>query len=537
MQGTAEITNIGTDERQVLETVLDHPESTLSEIANRAKLLPPLTYEIVSSLRMQELLLVREDDAGTRRYTVTAEAFEVLGKEPPEVKTPEAEEQEAEENRTERSHASALKRIEPLAEFPHALKEPEQRELVLKAIDEKYRTLDGIKRRVGFPAWFDMTELLAGMNVDHLIRKESKGDLAAYFRYNDKPLRFWRIGDGRIEAEFDPDFMPRDEAAKTEEFAGRAAWVNYPEKKQDPAGRSADIDIEIDEADFDPDYDDAPIGRPADAFESKVIAQNGSSSEVRKTATPAKKRTGPTAKVDISVEQLEKAMSGSKNAGQICEQLGVGMSCLYSKLNGDPDLKASYENWQARLRGSRSNSKRENSSAKSLDLDVDEVERLAREGKTAKEAAADLGMTYFVFKNRLNAKTGPNKPIRDAWYRGRKAAGSPIKVNKRPVKAPHKTRDRSADIKPVVETVTVESSIETPDKTPDRSNGIASDRQIPFAIGYAPPGSLGMLEDLSFNVGNAVLSLLHVEGADAIESAIWFLEREKARRERATKEA
>jgi hypothetical protein len=226
-------------------------------------------------------------------------------------------------------------------------------------------------------------------------------------------------------------------------------------------------------------------------------------------------------------------MSGSKNAGQVCEQLGVGMSCLYSKLNGDPDLKASYENWQALLRGSRSNSKRENSSAKSADLDVDEVERLAREGKTAKEAAADLGMTYFVFKNRLNAKTGPNKPIRDAWYRGKEAAGSPIKVDKRPAKAPHKTRDRSADIKPVVETVTVESAIDTLDKTPDRSNGISSDRQIPFAIGYAPPESLGMLEDLSFNVGNAVLSLLHVEGADAIESAIWFLEREKARRERA----
>jgi hypothetical protein len=94
---------------------------------------------------------------------------------------------------------------------------------------------------------------------------------------------------------------------------------------------------------------------------------------------------------------------------------------------------------------------------KSPDLDVDEVERLAREGKTAKEAAAALGMTYFVFKNRLNAKTGPNKPIRDAWYRGRKAAGSPIKVDKRPAKAPHKTRDRSADIKPVAETVTVES--------------------------------------------------------------------------------
>jgi hypothetical protein len=319
MQGTAEKTNIGTDERQVLETVLDHPESTLAEIANKAKLLPPLTYEIVSSLRMHELLLVREDDAGTRRYTVTAEAYEVLGKQPPEVKTPEAEEQEAEENRTERSHASALKRIEPLAEFPHALKEPEQRELVLKAIDEKYRTLDGIKRRVGFPAWFDMTELLAGMNVDHLIRKESKGDLAAYFRYNDKPLRFWRIGDGRIEAEFDPDFMPRDEAAKAEEFAGRAAWVNYPEKKQDPAGRSADIDIEIDEADFDPDDDDAPIGRPADAFESKVIAQNGSSSEGKKNAPTRKQRTGPYAWIELSAAAVEKATAESKNiAGYLC---------------------------------------------------------------------------------------------------------------------------------------------------------------------------------------------------------------------------
>ena len=59
----------------------------------------------------------------------------------------------------------------------------------------------------------------------------------------------------------------------------------------------------------------------------------------------------------------------------------------------------------------------------SPDMDLAEVERVAREGMTAKQAAEHFGMTLFVFKNRLTAKTGRFAPVREAWYRGRKAAG------------------------------------------------------------------------------------------------------------------
>ncbi len=541
MQGTAEKIDLEIDERTVLESVLRVPKATLAEIATTAKLLPPFTYELVSELRMRDLLDVIEDDNGTRRYLVSDPGRELLGIIPEPEPTAEEAQAAKDEEAATRGHRSALKVIEALAEFPHALKEPEQRELVLIAVREKYGTIDGIKKRVGFPAWFDTTELLAGMCVDYKIRKETKGDLAAYFLYEDKPLRFWRIGDGRIDFEKDPNFVPRDESAKAAEMSN--PWVNYPDKKKDA--------IDVDD-DFDPDDEDVstPIGKPAGAFETKAGAQNGASNEVKKNATPARaKRTGGRyAYREISTEQMETAAAKSSKFADICGALNLSQSALYKKLDEDPDLKAAYKRGIAMrsrpadaapgkkngrpMKESDRPAKQQERPAESPELDLDEVERLAKAGYTIKAAAKELGVNLFVFKNRLTAKKGPLKAIGDAWRRGKAAVDIPngsrpaAKAVKAPVKRVYKKRDKPADTEPVIEAVTIEE--------PAVIGGQKSGNQdvvIRQALNADLAGSSSfyeIAENFSFNVGNA---LVHIQ-MDELDAAIFYLERERSRRER-----
>ena len=85
----------------------------------------------------------------------------------------------------------------------------------------------------------------------------------------------------------------------------------------------------------------------------------------------------------------------------------------------------------------------------SPDMDLAEVERCAREGMTVKKAAEHFGMTLFVFKNRLTAKKGRFAPVREAWYRGRKAAGIEDRGTKKGEKrGPYKAKKKTEDVSP-----------------------------------------------------------------------------------------
>lgn len=82
------------------------------------------------------------------------------------------------------------------------IKLTEDEETVLAAIDAKYRTFAAIALQLELPA-NELDGLLAQMVEDRLIRREEKGDLTAYFRYEEKPTNFYRSGGGRVEAEFE----------------------------------------------------------------------------------------------------------------------------------------------------------------------------------------------------------------------------------------------------------------------------------------------------------------------------------------------
>jgi DNA-binding MarR family transcriptional regulator len=559
MLGTSEKLHVETtDDQLVLNNVLKHPGSTLSEIANTAKLLPPLTYEIVSNLRMKDLISVQEDENQTRRYSITDAGRERLGLPAPEA-IAAAEDEYRQEEKLERSHFSGIKAVEALSDRPDTLTQEEQAELVLKAIDDKYRSLDGLKRRVGFAAWFDAEDLLVGMCMKHVIRKEWQGDLTAYFRYEDKPLRFWRIGDGRIDAEFDPSFMPRDETAKAEELSDFTRKMLYPTNKPGALVINDEVD------DFDPDDEEVatPIGKPESAFETKAGAQNGTSSEVKKNATRASrgnyKKASP-----IDKAQLQQLAETEQNTKAIAAGLGVSQSHLYKEFDKVPTLRDIYDRGRRKFATSQGHTvediggrprKSVNRSQKQADrpatpaartangpdLDVDEVERLAREGYTAKQAAEHFGMTVFVFKNRLSGKTGPNKPIREAWYRGKGAADASNghRTVATPVKVSHKKRDTSVDRKNDAESAKLEVAIDTLNKTQDRLNGVSPELvDHPAHYNQHPSGveCIDVVEHMSFNLGNAMKYIWRADEKGSpvtdIEKAIWYLEREKSRRER-----
>lgn len=446
-------------------------------------------------------------------------------------------------DQTERSHLQ--RQVEPLCPEPQKLTEKDQRELILKAIDEKYRTFVGIQKRVGFPTWYPMDGILAGMIIDYVLRREDKGDVTAYFRYKTKPLNFWRIGDGQIEAEFDQGFVPRDEAAKAEELGDFTRKLLYPTGK--PGASTLDDEIE----DFDPDQDDAPIARPTSPFTERV-SQNAGTPKVKKNARPPSRGSYRKAS-PIDRTHLQRFSETEPNTKSIAAKLGISQSHLYKEFDKDPNLRDIYDRGRRKFATSQGHAvediggrprkavKRPATpqerpiSGKGPDLDVDEVERVAREGFTIKDAAEHFGMTMFVFKNRLNAKKGPMKPIRDAWYRGKgssvptstvsnksKPAGNAVR---RSVKEPV----RAKQPEPEVEKTTAEI-LETGRAIADDIVKEALSMTLSFLGPEGKPVILHELaENLGFNVGNA---LMHVAN-DEIEAAVWYLEREKTRRERA----
>lgn len=98
----------------------------------------------------------------------------------------------------------------------------EMETLILLGIDAKKRTLPQIKEHAAFSRNLDISDVISGMCIEKKIRREDNGNITAFFRYKDKPKRFW-LGNRTVEAEFDPDYQVRPadlEAKKAAELLG-----------------------------------------------------------------------------------------------------------------------------------------------------------------------------------------------------------------------------------------------------------------------------------------------------------------------------
>ncbi len=81
-------------------------------------------------------------------------------------------------------------------------------ERVFNAIDAKFRTLPRIKEHAGLERAFDLTPIIEGMELDKKIARHDNGTITAFFRYTQKPTRFWLTGDRTVDAEFDEAYVP-----------------------------------------------------------------------------------------------------------------------------------------------------------------------------------------------------------------------------------------------------------------------------------------------------------------------------------------
>jgi hypothetical protein len=190
---------------------------------------------------------------------------------------------------------------------------------VLSAIDGGYRTFVSLTIQLNVPP-HDLDLLLAGMISDRLIRKESKGDLDAYFRFEQKPVRFWRSGGGRVDAEFDTDFVPRDETAKAEEMS--KFYIKSDGEQE--AAKSAET--------------------------PRSTGQNGASSEVAKEAptasvkAPGEKniKTGRPPKFHFTVEFFHQQGLLGRSHAEIAQSIGMDASTITYHLS-KPDFRWAYE--------------------------------------------------------------------------------------------------------------------------------------------------------------------------------------------------
>lgn len=310
---------------------------------------------------------------------------------------------------------------------------------VLSAIDGGYRTFLGLVLQLGIPM-NDLDLLLAGMVSDRLIRKESKGDLDAYFRFEQRPVKFWRSGGGRVDAEFDTDFVPRDETAKAEEMS--KFYIKSDGEQE--AARSSQT--------------------------PSTFAQNGASSEVEKEATT---RSHYKKKAPVDKTLLEQFASTESNAKLVAEKLGMSQAHMYKEFHRDPDVRKAFD------RGRRKY-------ATSQGYTVEELGGRPRNGKQAAK-----GIDPPSTRDRSRDSPEPETAA--------KPMNSEISLGK--------TGDSLTDNQAAKDALVIELKFLGPDGKP--------------IVLYE------LAEALGFNVGNA---LLHI-AADEVEAAIWYLEREKTRRE------
>lgn len=245
-------------------------------------------------------------------------------------------------------------------------------EIVAKAVSEenKFRTLPQIKKFAALPAAFDLTPILNGMIFDKQLRRHENGQITAYFPYSSEVKRFWLSGSGTVDAEY----------VRSAEQVIRKTDTEKPETPNGPVLRKVK---------------------------------------------------------DIDLERLEHLAATLPNAREVCNALDISVSYFYRQ----KENKAVSDAWDRGREAYRSLhpetpvgkrtrpvpthpiGNRRPVQKIQPELDPKYVEELASQGLTAKEAAEKLGLTLYVFKNRLASlragnKTGNWPEIREAWYRG-----------------------------------------------------------------------------------------------------------------------
>jgi hypothetical protein len=501
-------------EDAVLEQIGRMAKATVTQIAEAVKEEPRAVNDIIrDGLKPKGLVANVFDESSVRFYFLTdlgktetrTRGFELPGD---SSETDPRDEEVKAEAKLERASISALRQIKALHHEPDKLVTEAQEDLVLQAIDEKYRTYGGIKKRVGFPASYNIEGLLAGMCLAKgakaaKLRRESKADLTGFFRYESKPLNFWRIGDGRIDAEFDPDFKPRDEIAKAEEMS---TWRIMPETAEQQLQQARKPQV-LEE-----------VGEMPETFREELVGDPG----------PVAQNKGRQPR-PLDLETVEKLAAALKTKESIARALGfTRYPALKARLDKDEDLRNAYERGRERRKESRGfvnlpNRRKPDTQGETppagevsgtdgelpnvppaekytpnaipvegLTLGDESIERLARAGYSARQVAAHFQIPYEQFRDGLRGHNA-YKWMSEPWYRG--------KGGKKEKPKTEATEDASAAEKKII----------------TRGDLLVDD------------GLLEAVEDMNYNLATAVLCIRD----GRIGSAIWHLEREQARRERA----
>jgi DNA-binding MarR family transcriptional regulator len=317
------------NEQAVLQSIGKRKLSELKDIAEDAGLRLQKVYDMIRDrLKPKGFVDWRLGENEKRVYFLTARGKEYLG-----IETSEAD--------------GSISEVLPFIESASRYTLDVQRNLVLKAIDDKYRTYGGIKKEVGFLPDEDIEELLASMCVASdknapLLRTEEKGDLFAYFRWETKPTNFWRIGDGRVEATFEENFVPRDEKAKAEELAKFSITPS-----DEPAETPLTIKVTV------PDHYANEVEKDAAASidETENTTESSDSHNSRK-------RTGRRTVVPYTKEFFYKEGRAGKSQAEIARDLGVHHTTIWNQLQKE-EFRAAWEAGIREFRAAKSTSKEE----------------------------------------------------------------------------------------------------------------------------------------------------------------------------------
>ncbi len=337
---------------------------------------------------------------------------------------------------------------------------------ILAAIDAKRRTLPQIKAHAGLEKSLDISDILTGMCVDHRIRQVDNGVVTAYFRYADKPLRFWVTGEGTVEAVFDETYKPRDEAKKAREMAGMApvsTEINTPgqknkrkQKEVDPErleslaatlpnqtqiAEASEISVALlslrmkDDPELRSRYEFGKARNPIFAKTTEPIAKAATIKtepivDAEQLVPRRSSAAGGTWARTLDLAEVERYSTECSTDKQIARRLGIGYSTFWAKRKTDPAVKAAYD---------RGRSKHDNVAANSMarrggqinlcceQTDLAEVERLAAATYSMAAAAEALGIKYDTFTWHIRGRA-KDKRIHDAWQRGVKRRKENMKI-------------------------------------------------------------------------------------------------------------
>jgi hypothetical protein len=287
--------------------------------------------------------------------------------------------------------------------------------LVLAAIDADHKTQNSIRRHADLARDFNLAPVLEGMEIDRKIKKHSNGTFSAWFRYDQRPVKWWLDGDGKVAYELDQNFIPRDpneEKQKAEQFA---AWGSR--------GGSDD-----------------PIPKPDENFDpaETAVKRGGNRGGGRKAK-------------DLDLFEVEEIAATTKTKNDIAKALGFTKSSgLDQRIRTDNEVRDAYDRGRKRFsetlgihagkpsRAETEKDEREAAAARprktsdkqlAHELDLKEVARLAREGSSIDDAANFFFLSKSQFKNLLSGVTKSNG-VREAWYGAQKVAGVNLRVNR-----------------------------------------------------------------------------------------------------------